>query len=662
MAPRPLPRAPEPVVVSSLPPLQRVLLALAALAVVVHLGISAAWVVPGHISIDEGVYELMADAWARGDGFTIANGYEEYPSRELYFQVLDSTPQVLASDGRLVSKYPYLLPALAQPLVLLQGYRGLFTLNAIAFLGVAGLVFLLARQLLEDLSTALLAVLIFGLGGYAWEYSQAAWPHMTALLACTGGLALLVGSTRASGGRALGLAAGAGLVFGLGLGLRLDVALALGAGGLWLLLEPRPWGRAAALALGVVPGLLLLSWSNLLKFGVFFPFTYGTSKQAAFGVGAALGVAGLGALLLGIRALRRAELRAWLLQRRVALGVALGVAWLLVLALPPTRRLVLAELTGLRDLGWDLRFISLDPEHPYHRLLPRSAGGAIAYLGGVKKALLQSLPWLPVLLLALASLFREQKQRRALLLMLLVPMAFTAPFALSSWHGGQCLNLRYFLPALPFTAILGAWALQRLAAGRTAWGVAAGGVAVGALLPGLLWPASRAQQALHEALVLDAPLVLASATAAVALLWLRSRGPRVAQALVLVTGLGLGWSAWSGLIYDASLGRQRRAQNLALATAVAEVVPDDALLFVTIHEPFYAIKRFRSVRIANPSYDNGADFVALASFNLELGRPVLGSMPQDAWQQLDAAGLLGGFEVEGLRKDGVFITARILAR
>jgi hypothetical protein len=286
----------------------------------------------------------------------------------------------------------------------------------------------------------------------------------------------------------------------------------------------------------------------------------------------------------------------------------------------------------------------------------------VLYLGGAKKALLQSLPWLPVLLLPLAASLRNGERRAQLLLLFLVPLVYLAPFALTSWHGGQCLNLRYFLPALPFTAILGAWALQRLATGRAAWLVAAGSVALGALLPALLWPALREQQPLHEALVLDAPLVLASTTAAVALLWLRSRGPRVGLALVLVTGLGLGWSAWAGLAYDAGLSRQRRAQNLDLAEAVAEVVPDGALVFVTIDEPFYALKRLRDVTVANPSYDNGADFVALAGFHLDQGRPVLGSMPQDAWQQLDAAGLLSGFRVEGLRKDGQFITARITSR
>jgi hypothetical protein len=648
--------------VSSLSPTERLLLALVALALVVHVAASVSWVVPGHISIDEGVYELMVDAWARGDGFTIRNGYEDLPSRELYFQVLESTPQVLEAEGRLVAKYPYLLPVLAQPLVLLQGYRGLFTLNALAFLGLAGLVFVLAHQLLEERRTALLAVLIFGLGGYAWEYSQAAWPHMTAVLASTGGLALLLWSSRARGARALGFAACAGLVFGLGLGLRLDVALAMGAGGLALLLLPSPWWRALALGGGCVPGLLLLAWSNRVKFGQSSPFSYGTAQGTDFIGLVGLALLALAALVLVSSAVRRAEVRAWLLRRRFAVGLAVAAVMALTLALPALRGLVIAELAGLRDLVWDLRFVSMEPDHPYHRLLPRSPGGAVLYLGGAKKALLQSLPWLPVLLLPLAASLRNGERRAQLLLLFLVPLVYLAPFALTSWHGGQCLNLRYFLPALPFTAILGAWALQRLATGRAAWLVAAGSVALGALLPALLWPALREQQPLHEALVLDAPLVLASTTAAVALLWLRSRGPRVGLALVLVTGLGLGWSAWAGLAYDAGLSRQRRAQNLDLAEAVAEVVPDGALVFVTIDEPFYALKRLRDVTVANPSYDNGADFVALAGFHLDQGRPVLGSMPQDAWQQLDAAGLLSGFRVEGLRKDGQFITARITSR
>lgn len=653
------PHAPSDRPVPAPGPLPRPLLALLGLALIGHLLASALWVAPGNISIDEGVYELMAQAWAEGEGFTVDNGYSELPSRELYFEELSASPQVLASHGRLVAKYPYLLPVLARPLYPLQGFRGLFALNAMAFLGVAALVWALGRLLFGERALALLAVLIFGLGGYAWDYSAAAWPHMSATLASFGGLTLVVASVRAEGRRSLGLAAAAGLTFGLGFGLRLDVALTLGAAGVAVLLTPRPWGRAAALALGTLPGLLLLSWTNLLKFGSFAPFSYGTSEEGAF---LQRGGAGLAALALGVltlRGLARDETRAWLRARWVGVTFALGLVALVALALPPLRRVLTAELTGLRDLVWDLRWLQLAPDDVYARVLPRSEGGAIVYLGGVKTSLLQSLPWLPVLLLPAAALTDPRARRWEILTLLFVVLAHVMPFALTSWHGGQCLNLRYFVPALPAAALLGAWAIRSLAPSpRLGWG-SFGVAAASALAVLLALPSARGGQAHLETLLLTGPLFLASLVALLA--GIRALRPHQALtgALLLITAAGLGWAGAKGLGYDAALSRARRAANLSLATSVAGAIPDGALLFVTIHEPFYALKRFRDVTIANPTYDNGADFRALAEHHLSADHPVYGCMPQTGWRQLDAAGLLQGLSVQGVQKDGQFVTARL---
>ncbi len=636
---------------------KRLLPLLALVVAVAFLVLGTAWVQPGPISIDEGIYELMARAWASGDGHTIRNGYEAFPSKELWFQVLDNSPQVSEHGGRLVAKYPPFLAVLAAPLYPLLDFRALFLLNAIAFVGACGLLWALARELLDDPAVAWLSVALFAGATYAVDYALAAWPHMLAVASVLGGVLLVLRSMKARAAAWRGALA-AGLVLGLGVGLRLDVILALGLVGLLVLAGPGGWRSALAFGLGTLPGLALLSWANLAKFGVFFPLYY-TSTDTSLVRGMLPYVSGLALLVLVRWGVSLGPAQRWLGAHRRWLWWLLPAGLVLVLALPPLRHRAWSLVVGLRDLGWDLRCIRMNPEAEYNLIMPRSPSGALLYLGGVKKALLQSMPWLPLLLLPVVAGLRER--RGALGLPLLVAAAFLLPFALSSWHGGQSLNLRYFAPGLPFVALLGGWALRRVADGlgpRWPWGALAAAVLAGLAFAALLPPA-REQQAAHELLLLDAPLVLASLTALSALVAILRSSRTARTALLLVAGLGLGWSGAVAWGYDLALSHGRRGANLSVATEVAAQIPDDALLVITVHEPFYPMGRFQPVIIANPSFDGGADFPALVRHHLAGGRPVYGAMPREGWAQLQAAGLFEGLEVRPGGNAGQFLVGEI---
>ena len=92
----------------------------------------------GHLSVDEGVYHLMAREFARSGSLSIWNGYGEYPSPELVLQV------VRVHEGQLAPQYPYLYAVIAAPFYHLAGYRGLFVCNALAYIGVVAFTFLIA--------------------------------------------------------------------------------------------------------------------------------------------------------------------------------------------------------------------------------------------------------------------------------------------------------------------------------------------------------------------------------------------------------------------------------------------------------------------------------------------------------------------------------------
>ena len=117
--------------------------------------------VPGHVSVDEGTYHMMVKNFSRTGTLGIWNGYDEFPSIEL-----QAAGNLRSHDGRLVSQYPYLYPVLATPFYWLAGYRGLFFLNSLAFLGTILVCYALARSLFDDRQLALNACLILSLATY----------------------------------------------------------------------------------------------------------------------------------------------------------------------------------------------------------------------------------------------------------------------------------------------------------------------------------------------------------------------------------------------------------------------------------------------------------------------------------------------------------------
>jgi 4-amino-4-deoxy-L-arabinose transferase-like glycosyltransferase len=172
---------------------------------------------------------------------------------------------------------------LVSPLYRIAGYHGLFLGNALAFVGVVWLCFLIAQRLFRDLELSLNACLILVLATYAWQYSQAAWPHAASMLFVVGAFHLVLVALHSPRERtSLVLAFLAGLVTGIGVGVRLDVVFVLPALVLpFLFVSPwRPW-RILAMGVGMLPGLAVLAVMNHAKFGIASPFTYGPTVGQA---------------------------------------------------------------------------------------------------------------------------------------------------------------------------------------------------------------------------------------------------------------------------------------------------------------------------------------------------------------------------------------------
>ena len=590
--------------------------------VVVHVAISVGFVAPGHFTIDEGVYDLMVRAFAATGSLEVWNGYEEFASPELVW------PAIKLRGGALVPQYPGVFALLAAPFYWLLGYRGLFLLNALAFAAALVLCFAIAQRLFRDPVLSLNACLILALTTFAWEYSQAAWPHALSMLIVALAVYCAIVALQASDSRASTIAAlAAGLTIGLGIGVRLDTVFALPAVVLPLLFVD-PWRPREALAagMGLLPGLAALGAVNHVKFGIFSPFSYGAGHLGgaaasmtpylpivtaglvlAFGAWAATRPFG-GKLIEGNR-------------RTAAIGAALvGAA---VIATPQGWALVSKLAAGAYQLLVDFRIRDLAIVEGG---LSRGPGGGMVYLGSLKKALLQSCPYLVALALPLISLLRG-RDVRALGVLFLVPAGFVTVYAYFAWHGGLAFNLRYLVPALPFLAILTAYAWREVAPGlgpRWLCVAVLGGFAVFAahVLAAFPRPAPMATQ---EGMFLTAPLLIALG---LGILLAASRVATVERVKVLHGAAGammlvaLVWGGLVSLTYDFPRSYFIRAARAEFSKTVAPLIEPDSILFVQYGDQFFGLIERGDLRIAMPRLDDYASFRPLIDHHLDAGRAV----------------------------------------
>ena len=629
----------------TLPGKDRIKVVLLLTLLLAHAIFSIFFAAPGHYSIDEGMYHFMARDLVANGSLMLWNGYEEFPVRTLLPGFALVQP-----DGTLASQYPHISTFLAAPFYWMLGFRGLFALNALAFAGTVGLCFLIARRLFRDVALALNACLILSLATFAWQYSQAAWPHALSMFIVALAVYCAVAGYQASARRGeIALAFLAGLVLGIGVGVRLDAVFALPAILMpFLFVVPSRPMAALAAGLGLLPALLLLAAINQAKFGIFSPFTYGYAGGggATGGIGGYLPMAIAGAAsAIGAWAATRPAGREILARYRwAAIGGVVLLAGLALLI--PQGWAMLARLAdGAGQLLVDLRFRDLAIREGG---LARSPDGALIYLGSFKKSLLQSAPYLVAIILPLATFLRG-RDAIALGIALLVPAAYVTVYSYFAWHGGQAVNLRYFVPTLPFLAILTAYAWRQLAPalGRIWIDLGAvGGIATAILHLGAVYPEPPAPP-VQETIYLTAPLALAAITAILLLAVLaipQERAPHLRAATAVMLLVGLVWGGSVGFAYDFRQVYSIRQGRAALTKEVAPLVRADSVFFMPPTDSFFGLIDTPRVRLSTPLADNYESFRPLADFHLAAGHGVYLWVSGLNIGILQNRGLLTGFQ------------------
>jgi len=624
------------------------LIALATL-LTLHIFYSLFFSPTGLLSIDEGTYHQMTRSFTQTGTLELWNGYQEFPSSELTLW------NSRVYDGHLMPQYPYLYPVLAAPFYLALGFKGLFLLNSICFIGIIVLCFALARKLFDDTNLALNSCLILFLATYFWEYSQGAWSHAVAILFTTGSLYLaILGFLEGKPRKATAMAMASGLVAGLGIGVRLDSIFIVPALLAPFLIEgQRRTKKFAAFFLGLIPGLAVLSITNYLKFGVFSPFSYGRSANAPkLSPESYLPIIAVGAAaVLGIWLLARLPRRFLSGKGKVALGAL--VVTVACLGFPPLRQTASRWINGIYQLVVDLRIRDLDIREG---ALSRTSDGAVVYYGlALKKSLLQSCPYLTVLFLPLAKIARAGKKSVPLAVLYIPLFVFIAVFSYFAWHGGPGFNMRYFLPILPFTSILCAYAWQDLTrdlgrAWHLAWLMVAALVFAGA---SLLQLAPDASLEFEESAYLTFPLLLALVLLilTVYFCWLKKPpSPLLQGGISVVLVMALVWSGVVAFAYDYSRGYLVRTTFASIAKTTAEAIEPDSILFVDYPEPFFGVEKER-LRLAIPGLDKFEDFRPLLDFHLHAGRSAYLFFEDKLMRQVQNKELLDGLYIVSMQKN-----------
>lgn len=432
--------------------------------------VTAVWAVlfaafpAGLFTIDETIQIAGIDAFARTGGFFVDNDGLAPGHKALRLWYLRE------GVGGLTPQYPSGFAILAAPFWMVGGVKGVMTLNVAAATAVALLTGLIARDALGSARAGLAAAVLAMAATFLADYAFAVWPHAVAVAISTFAIWAALRAVAADEWRwslAVGLALGFGGV------IRVDVWFLVPALAMWAVLaSPRPIRDLLFAGLGLAPGILAACMLNWMKFGHFFPASYG---QSTGGGAVSVGGYNFALFILIIAALSVVIAR----LTRPRWGWVAGLGGLAVIALMDGGAGYLGDsMRGVWVLGVDLRdYKGVDID----RFIRSTPEGGVIFYFTLKKALAQSMPWLGVLpVLWMMRRAGSVGEHRFITLLAVTAPTLMLFFASREWHGGLSSSLRYLLPLVPLFAVGAIIAIGRLP-GRASWGWGAGAGAALAL-------------------------------------------------------------------------------------------------------------------------------------------------------------------------------------
>jgi len=576
------------------PPLGARTAALIFLALAVGAALSPA----GLFTVDEYFYVRAAEAFAEEGALTFQQfDVEGAPALDMNFA------RPAAGEGRLAPQYPSGYAILAAPFFAAFGIKGLVLLNAVAAAASLWLTHRIACALGADRHAAALAVLVLAVGAYWSTYAYAIWPHMIALAIILAVIDLALAS-RDGEFRAI---AAAGLIAGVAQSIRIDMIVLAPAIVLWLRLfcDGDTRRRSAIFLASLAPGLVFAASLNFLKLGAFNPFVYdndvvSNDERAFLPLAAAAS-----ALLLSVFALDVRRIFRRLKFGRTGWAVAIvGVGALFFV--PAVASLARGYWYSLVD-AQSYQFLDRQTG------IVRDQWGWLSFYGFSKKALAQSVPFLPLALYPIIRCFRGEL-RRGEALLLIVSAAFATLYAFNETDSGLGLNARFLLPLLPAISIVAAIEIRQLQEESSVEPFALARFALAAALSFLaLRFAAHGPGPLATPLDLYPQLLIGALLAAAIAAHHFDGGKRTGAMVAKIAALTLGASAAISAT-DFIKDRSYRSYVEREGARYMAAIPDDALVMTT-RPSFFAGGATSGLSIAYPGInDTNRERAAIGAF------------------------------------------------
>ena len=209
-------------------------------AALILAGFFALWIIsaPGAFTIDEVVYQLMAESMAGHGRFTVSNGDDVLVSEVFGFGFMP------LHAGAYTPQYPAGYALIAAPFYATFWVKGLTLLNGLSALAAVLLTHRIALRLHDDRAIAGLSAAILALATFLPNYAFAIWPHALSLAIICGAALLAVMASQAERRHRV-LLASSGLLIGLAITVRADAILPAPALFIWGRFQP-DWRPASA--------------------------------------------------------------------------------------------------------------------------------------------------------------------------------------------------------------------------------------------------------------------------------------------------------------------------------------------------------------------------------------------------------------------------------
>ena len=446
------------------------------------------------------------------------------PSKELLY--FDPEPyDRIVSSTPVFSLAPPLYAPIALPFILF-GWRGLTLLNTLSFILSGLLVFLFVRRYTRQASSAWLAVALLLLGGYSMEYAQGVWPHMLSVFLCVA--AVYCVSLVWDGEKSIYAILG-GFLIGVACGVREQNIFLAGCLGLTILL----WGNrrihsAGYYLAGIAAPLLTSATLNYFRLGIFFP-TPKTSSYAKF-------------VTSPIRS------GSWIRP--------FEVFWVKIV-----------DFSTFASFQDPAEFVDYSRE---------PSTGAFLVAGIVKKALLQSSPWIALGLALCVMIWMKMPnvpddRRKTVRALSILILSVIGMFSMAGFRmDGLSFNQRYLLEIVPLAAIVIALCLDGLSISPVN---VISGFLFGAFSLSLMVILASTQ--LQHLAILRVPVLLGFL---LILTWILRRRLSIGKVFGIVLGLCIGWSFMVQTIDLASSRRVRTTNAIGLDSLNAKI-PNHAALF-----------------------------------------------------------------------------------